>query len=92
MDSSKNRWAWLPEFMPRVRALLAEKRKLLGDAHVNKCWELGVLKQEPGWFFAREGAIAIGVPDGQWKDIATWGKPMGAVLILRDPEPASGTH
>lgn len=58
----KSRWAWLPQFMPGVVRLMAEKRRELGAEHVAKCWEHGVVKQEPGWFYAREGALAVGVP------------------------------
>ena len=60
-----NRWAWLPSAMPGVARLVAEKRRLLGSAHVDECWKRGVLGREPGWFFAREGALAVGTP---WAD------------------------
>lgn len=60
-----NRWAWLPAAMPGVTRLMAEKRAELGDAHVTECWKRGVLQMEPGWFFAREGALAVGMP---WDD------------------------
>jgi hypothetical protein len=61
----KKRWDWLPVQMPRVAALMKEKRRELGDAHVNECWKRGVVGMEPGWFFAREGALAVGAP---WAD------------------------
>lgn len=61
----ENRWGWLPAQMPGVTRLIREKRVQLGDAHVNECWRRGVLEREPGWFFAREGALAIGTP---WED------------------------
>ena len=57
-----NRWAWLPAAMPGVARLMAEKRRELGDAHVNECWKRGVLQGEAGWFFAREGTLAVGTP------------------------------
>jgi hypothetical protein len=88
MDSTKNRWAWLPAAMPGVARLMAEKRAKLGPAHVAECWQRGVIKQEPGWFFAREGSLAVGTP---------WADPMmanfaaasvtstQALLILREP-------
>lgn len=60
----KGRWDWLPTAMPGVARLMAEKRRQLGDAHVAECWRRG-MAGEPGWFFAREGAIAIGTP---WDD------------------------
>jgi hypothetical protein len=57
-------WSWLPAAMPGVARLMAEKRAALGQAHVDECWRRG-MAGEPGWFFAREGAIAIGTP---WAD------------------------
>lgn len=57
-------FGWLPTAMPGVARLVAEKRRTLGEAHVAECWRRG-MAGEPGWFFAREGAIAIGTP---WSD------------------------
>lgn len=67
MDKGKTggKWSWLPAAMPGVARLLAEKRRLLGDAHVAECWRRGVVELEPSWFFAREGALAVGTP---WED------------------------
>lgn len=68
MDQEKkrpNRYDWLPAQMPGVARLVKEKRAQLGDAHVNECWRRGVLEGEPGWFFAREGALAVGTPWGE---------------------------
>jgi hypothetical protein len=59
MDSKSN-WSWLPAMMPGVARLMADKRKALGNAHVNECWRRGVVLGEPGWLFAWEGSIAIG--------------------------------
>lgn len=56
-----NRWGWLPREMPSVSKMVASERKQLGDDHVNECWRRG-MAGEPGWFFAREGVIAIGTP------------------------------
>ena len=50
--------------MPGVAKVMREKRAQLGDAHVVECFNRG-MAGEPGWFFAREGAIAIGTP---WDD------------------------
>lgn len=64
MDRKTNevrRWDWLPAAMPGVARLMLEKRVLHGAAHVAECWRRG-MAGEPGWFFAREGAIAIGTP------------------------------
>ena len=58
----KKRFDWLPVEMPGVAKLVKEKRAQLGEAFVNECWKRGVLQREPGWFFAREGALAEGTP------------------------------
>lgn len=65
MDSRRKeagKFDWLPTAMPGVARLVAERRRVLGDAHVSECWRRGVLEREPGWFFAREGALAVGTP------------------------------
>ncbi|MFK5283646.1 hypothetical protein ACI3PL_29135 [Lacticaseibacillus paracasei] len=63
MDKKKeNSWGWLPAHMPGVAKLLAEKKRELGSDHVNTCWANGVVQGQPGWFFAREGPLAVGVP------------------------------
>lgn len=78
------RWAWLPALMPGVQRLMLDKRRELGDAHVNLCWRRGVVEQQPGWFFAREGALAVGTPWPDIADIAGWQVcPTQATLILR---------
>ena len=88
-----NRWAWLPAAMPGVARLMAEKRSKLGREHVSLCWRRGVIEQQPGWFFAREGALAVGTP---WDDpvlanfAALQVTSTQALLILR--EVADGAH
>lgn len=64
-EGSVNKWAWVPAAMPGVARLMRDKRTELGDAHVNECWKRGVVQGEPGWFFAREGTLAVGTP---WDD------------------------
>ena len=86
------KWDWLPTMMPRTAKLIAEKRKLFGDAHVNECWKRGVLLCEPGWFFAREAGLAVGIP---WDDLLTLAVPdlplRDQVLVaVRDPEVKHG--
>lgn len=61
----ESKWGWLPAAMPGVARLMRDKRKALGEAHVAECWRRGVLEREAGWFFAREGALAVGTP---WDD------------------------
>lgn len=60
--AEKNRWAFLPELMPKVATLIAEKRQTMGAAHVALCWQRGVVECLPGWFYAREGSLAVGTP------------------------------
>lgn len=72
--------------MPKVAALVAEHRRKHGDAHVMECQRRG-MRGEPGWFFAREGPIAVGTP---WDDpvIANFAAAhvtsTQAVLVLRE--------
>lgn len=83
-----NRWAWLPQQMPGVARLMAQRRTELGAAHVTECWRRGVVQCEPGWFFAREGALAVGTP---WDDpalanfAASQITSTQALLVLREP-------
>jgi hypothetical protein len=55
-------WSWLPQHMPGVARLVAEKRRDLGNAHVNACWKSGVVDGKPGFFYAVEGPLAVGTP------------------------------
>lgn len=88
-------WSWLPVQMPGVARLVAEKREAWGSDHVNDCWQRGVIKGEAGWFFAREGTLAVGTP---WDDpvlvnfAAHQVTATQALLVMRDPGGADGTH
>lgn len=62
MDQTAKRWDWLPAHMPGVAKLMRERRREFGDTHINLCWQRGVIEAQPGWFFAREGPIAVGAP------------------------------
>lgn len=93
MDSSKtaSRWAWVPAVMPNVARLMLDKRKAHGDAWVNQCWQKGVVEGQPGWFFAREGQVAIGMPWEAFADVALWQcMATQGLLIIRTPEGAAG--
>lgn len=93
MDKPKDRspWAWLPTAMPGVARLMLERRSAQGDAHVNLCWRRGVVDGLPGWFFAREGALAVGTPWAEFADVAWWqATRTQAMLITKDP--AHGAH
>ncbi len=92
MDKAKavaNRWAWLPTMMPGVQRLLAEHRLKLGHAHVQECWRRGVLLGEPGWFYAREGALAVGTPWGEYLPPVTRTE---ALLVLAEPHKSGVQH
>ena len=91
--ADKNRWSWLPAMMPTVARLMAERRAQHGPAHMAECWRRGVLLQEPGWFFAREGALAVGTPfdDPMLRDFgALIVKPGQALLMVADPIGGAG--
>jgi hypothetical protein len=60
----KRSWAWMEEHMPTVVQQLKRKRAEGLGPHINECWRRGVLQLEPGWFYAGEGAVSIGVPAG----------------------------
>ena len=93
MDRGKKDWSWLPAQMPGVAALIRERRAQHGDEHVNLCWRRGVLQGKPGWFFAREGSLAVGAP---WDDpvlanfAALQVTATQALLVMAEPghEPA----
>jgi hypothetical protein len=90
MDRKKEagKFDWLPTAMPGVARLVAEKRRVLGVEHVRECWARG-MAGEPGWFFAREGAVAIGTP---WEGDAVmlnWAAAQicatQALVMMREP-------
>lgn len=91
MAEVKRNWGWLPAFMPGVAKLMAERRARMGAEHVALCWERGVIKGEPGWFFAREGTLAVGTP---WDDpalanfAAAHVTSTQALLVLAEPAAA----
>lgn len=88
MDKGKKDWSWLPKAMPGVARIVADRRREHGDEHVNLCWRRGVLLCEPGWFYAVEGPLALGVP---WDDpelqafAALRWQPGQALVIIRMP-------
>lgn len=87
MDSRK-KFDWLPSAMPGVARLVAEKRDTLGAEHVRRCWAKG-MAGEPGWFFAREGGIAIGTPWEGDPVMANWAAAQisssQALVMMREP-------
>lgn len=95
MDKEVRDWKWLPAQMPGVARLMRDKRAELGDAHVNECWKRGVVQRERGWFYAVEGALAVGTPfedaDLQPHNLPAYTAGQ-AMLILRPVEPAHAAH
>lgn len=92
----ENRWGWMPQFMPRVHALIAERRNEDGAEWVAHCWAQGVVRGEPGWWFAAEGSLAVGVVTDlqmltMWHRLRAETGADAAVLIL-PPKPAGWTH
>jgi hypothetical protein len=63
MDRPKRDWSWLAQHMPRVVAMLRERRANGQGMHIDECWRRGVIDQEPGWFYASEAGVSLGVPD-----------------------------
>jgi len=97
MDKEKGgkRWGWLPAEMPGIAAQVAEKRRKWGAAHVNECWRRGVELKQPGWFFAREGALAVGTPsdDPVMANFAAANvTSTQSLLVIREPEADRGAH
>lgn len=86
------RFALIRSGMPRVTSIVTEKRRLHGDAFVTECIRRG-MAGEPGWFFAREGGLAVGTPwDGladMWADTS---RAQQVLVSLRTPEAGDGSH
>lgn len=85
----KEDWAWLPRLMPTVAKMMSEYRLRWGAAHVAQCWRHG-MAGEPGWFFAREGAIAVGTPWDEYPEMVALAAlrvqaHAPALLFLRPP-------
>lgn len=85
-------WKWLPAAMPGVAQKIAEKRKTMGSEHVNLCWRRGVVEGTPGWFFAREGTLAVGTPwdEPELVNFAAAQITSTQVLVMLRPVEAAG--
>lgn len=55
--------ALIARAMPATTAMVRDYRRELGDQHVSDCVRRG-LAGESGFFFAREGPLAVGTPWG----------------------------
>lgn len=86
--TASSRWAWMREAMPKTAQMVADKRQAWGDAHVTQCLLRG-MRGEPGWFFAREAAIAVGTPWQDDPEMDRWAfgsiAPGGAFVWMRSP-------
>ena len=90
MDKVRD-WSWLPAQMPGVAAAIKRQRAEVGNGHVNLCWRRGVVDGLPGWFYAAEGALAVGTPGPEVLDLACARlTPDQTLLVLRPVETAHG--
>lgn len=94
VDKGKvERWDWVPELMPGVRRQIVELRAKHGPDHVAECWKRGVVQREPGWFFAAEGAVTVGIPWGDelMRSLAWNQVDRGQALVyIKQPEASHG--
>ncbi len=58
-------WAFMADRMPKTVARIKEARQRGDGAHVDACWRRGVVGLEPGWFWAYEAGVAVGVPSAE---------------------------
>lgn len=84
---NKANWKWMADHMPSVVALMREQRERGEGAVISECWRRGVLLQEPGFFYARENGVSVGVPSVELLRDATMGEllrqfPKAALLML----------
>lgn len=77
--------------MPKVAGMVADARRKMGDAHVVECQRRG-MAGEPGWFFAREGVLAVGTPWPEIVDLVTWQAFADQGLLCLRPLPVEGQH
>jgi len=94
----KSSWAFMQEHMPGVVARIKEGRDKGEGAHIDLCWRRGVVSLEPGWFWAYEAGVSVGVPgpemlgDAQVQELLKQ-FPGLSILMLRDKAaiPQEGT-
>lgn len=96
MEQRKALGQLIRSVMPRTLEVVAEKRRLWGDAHVVLCQQKA-LAGEPGWFWAWEGGVAVGTPSREMLDdpsvAAVLNQFPGAMVVwMRPPaDPAVAT-
>lgn len=64
--ADKRAWAFMVERMPKTVAHIKEARAKGQGAHVDACWRAGVLELKPGWFWAYEAGVSVGVPSPEF--------------------------
>lgn len=88
--------AWLRQSMPKVSRLIEDARRDRGPEFVSDCWRRS-LRGEPGFFYAREGALALGTPWPEALDlereavVACAPHVPAAIVCWRPREAARGT-
>ncbi|NNM65958.1 MAG: hypothetical protein HKL99_15365 [Burkholderiales bacterium] len=91
-------WGWMAQHMPGVVTLVQERKAQMGSAHVNLCWKHGVLLCEPGWFYAREGSVSVGVPffgaemDDLLRQFGSWDAARSAPLLVLKALDSGGSN
>ena len=93
--ADKRAWAFMVERMPRTVARIKEARAKGQGAHVDTCWRRGVVELQPGWFWAYEAGVSVGVPALDMVGDATVqhvlaNHPGASVLMLKDMSAQEG--
>jgi hypothetical protein len=83
--------ALIARAMPATTAMVRDYRRTLGDAHVTECVRRG-LAGEPGYFFAREGTLAVGTAWGADPDILSLftAQGQGCAFVMLKPLAGDG--
>lgn len=91
----KTSWAFMVDHMPHVVARIKEARAKGEGAHIDLCWRRGVVELQPGWFWAYEAGVSVGVPGLDMLSDATVQKTLEqfpGLSILMLGNKADGTH
>lgn len=62
---AKLSWEWMSQHMPRVVSMMKAEREAGRGSQLNECWRAGVVRGEPGQFWASEGKVSVGTPPAQ---------------------------
>lgn len=93
--ADRGAWAFMVERMPRTVARMKEARSKGQGAHLDVCWRKGVIELQPGWFWAYEAGVSVGVPDeglvgNPAVQLQLRQFPDGNILLLRDAPAQEG--